>query len=310
MKRLHIYYKIVCLFALGLIVSGCGKEAKPIEGLSFSLESYDDFLWEQQEPDTIKVALNTEFSECDGFRKSLKLALCDYNGKVVPASDVSVFVDGVLIDRNVIEIPVVEGKHETEIGLVINRSLLMETKVYDWYLKVYDTAGLDKVLYEYEGAVCEVSPEDSWVFGTQISVDNSHVSNPLALGTGWSVAIMLAVLLLIYLIARAKNPSVKFTYIKIDTGAGESKYSTQGCYRVVLTNNSNLKFGFWHWLSNGKVAVIYNEFWTSDVTIKKGRGANLTILTMGEYVLPDEPLRREEFVIKNANGQKATLITN
>lgn len=310
MKKLHVCYTILSLFVLGLIATSCKKEVKSIDGLSFRLESYEDFLWEKQSPDTIKVALNTEFIECDGLDKSLKLALCDYDGKVVSAEDVSVFVDGVLIDKNVIEIPVGDGKSVTEIGLVVNKSLLMETKVYDWYLKVYDTAGLDKVLYEYDGAVGEVGNKDSWIFGTQICVNNSHVSNPLALGAGWSAFVAVCLLLLIYIISRSKNPSVKFTYIKIDTGGGESRYSTQGCYQVLLTSDRNKKFGFWHWLSKGKIAVVYDEFWTTDVIIKKGRGTNLSIRTKGDYILPDEPVRREEFMIKNDNGQVATLLTN
>ena len=310
MKKL--LFNIVIMAVVAIMSVGCAEEVAPVNGAAFEVESYDDFLWDEYIPDTLKFTINAEFKECGAIKKPLVLALCDANGKVVPTNKAQVYVDGVPARGNKMEIEVVgEDESEIEVGIVISEELLVESAVYDWHIKLEDNAGLSQVLSkDQSGAMYSVGENDPWMLGMDVCVVNNRVANSLKVGFDLGLLATLAILLLIFILGRRKNPSVKFTRITIDTGDGDRVYSTQGCYKVVLTSNSNLKFGFWHWFTNGKVTVIYNEFWTSDVTIKKARGSNLIIRTAGDYILPDEPVRREEFIIKNDKGQKATLTTN
>ena len=84
MKKL--FYSIAAVVAAAFISIGCTEEVAPVNGAAFEVESYDDFLWDEYIPDTLKFTINAEFKECGAIKKPLVLALCDANGKVVPTN--------------------------------------------------------------------------------------------------------------------------------------------------------------------------------------------------------------------------------
>lgn len=309
MKKFILY--VFALSSAGVLTSCSEDPQVAVNGVSYEIQSYDDYLWKEDPTDTVKVYLNAEFKECEAVTGTLELAICDDDGVIVPADMVTVFVGGEKAEDNIIRIPVVNDIVNTELGFIIGKKYLSEDADFRWHLKLLSDAHLKKVLCQdakgVEGLV-DVK-DDPWIYGTDILIKNTHVANSLKVWTNIIFWVILAVLAALHILSRIIHPSVRFTRLTIDYGDAEVRYDTRGAYKVVLTDKP-LKVGIFHRFFVGKVCVIRNDFWTSEVTIKKAYGQNLRITTSGDYALPDEPVRREEFVIKNEEGRSATLFTN
>lgn len=316
MKRtiINVFSILACCIAF---FSCSGEEERVVNGAAFEIQSYDDFLWKKDAVDTIKFDLNTTFEECADINSSIKLALCDVNGELVPEDLAVVYVNGKATRGNVIEInpqscertssATIDSK--LEIGIVVSKAALSEDCSFYWNLKSLDRDGDIKVLGENEEGQRVDLFDGNIIYGTDICINNDHIANSVKVWSNIIFWALLAILLAWHILSRMVNPSVKFTRLTIDYGEGEIRYDTRGCYKVVLTNKS-LKFGLLHRFFVGKVAVICNDFWTSEVTLKKIYGQNLMLITRGDYILPDEAIRREEFAITNEEGKKAVLFTN
>lgn len=310
MKK-SIFYVLSAIVAVMTLSSCSGEDGKVVkgDGASFEIQSLDDFLWKKDIAETISFTITTNFIECDSINDAIVLALCDSKGNVIDASKVSMMVNGQKSEDNRICIPTVNGEHDTKVDLVLNKSLLNEDCVYDWYIKLISDAGLAKVFCENNGVTGQINVGEPRVDDMHIRIKNDHVVNPLTVWTNLVLWIVLAALVAWHVMSRIVNPSVRFTRVTINYGDTEMKYDTRRCYKVILTNKP-LKFGLFHRFFVGKVCVICNEFWDTQATLKMGYKDHLKVITKGDYDIPDEMKRKEDFVIKNEAGKKATLLTN
>lgn len=292
----------------------CSNESEPVvEGATFQLESYDDFLWKKYEPQVLKFVVASQFKECNNCSGSIVLALCQGDSKktsIVSTDVAQVYVNGEVAEGNKIRIPV--GAAETEVEIKLNKANLSEDVTYRWHIKLCDDAGLTKVFVEDKnGAVMAAAENQPWIKGMDVCVKNDHVVNALKVWTMTGLWIILGIIAAIFVICRMSNLPVKFTEVKIDYGYGYERRKTRGCYKVVFTNKP-YKVGLLSRIFNGKVAVIRNEFWTEPLVVK-GRFGNkmgLFLLTGGDYILPDFPMRKEPFDIKKDKTHKVTIETN
>lgn len=302
--------KIFAVLALSVAAVGCSEEKLVVNGESYEIQTYEDFLWQKDIVDTIKFEINTEFRECEEVTKPITLALCDCNGTIVPTDVATVYVNGAKSDDNKIRITPKNGVVDTQIGIVIAHSALMEDCDFAWNLQSLEGEDGMKVLGVRDDETEIGLAKKGVIFGTDIYVKNTHVANSLKVWTFIILWTVLAALAAAHFLSRLINRSVKFTRLTIDYGDGEIRYDTRRSYKVVLTNKP-YKVSLLHRFFVGKVTVITNDFWTSELTIKKASyGQNLMLITRGDYLLPDESVRREEFVIKNEEGRSATLFTN
>ena len=94
-------YLIAIFSALtfSLVFVSCSEDAAPIvNGESFEIESFDDYLWKTDPVDTISFEINTEFQQCDGMSNPVVLALCDKDGELVKENLATVYVNGMKED--------------------------------------------------------------------------------------------------------------------------------------------------------------------------------------------------------------------
>lgn len=284
------------------------KQPAVVNGVSFEIQSFDDFLWEKDPVDTISIVLNAEFKECEDACGSLAFIICDSEKNEVSADVVTVYVDGQKAENNRIDVPVDCGVVDTKIGLVVNKSQLLEDVTFDWHLKLVNDAGLKKVLFKDENNTVEIiDKEDDWIFGTDICIKNTHVANTLKTGTITGFWILLAVLVALHILSRQVNKPLKCSAVQVGYDGDSLKSNrVKGCYRVVFTNKAK-KVGMFERFFKGNIAYIQNDFWTTDLIIKQTASGKLKIFPNENYVYPDEILMREEFDIKNSEGRTATL---
>ena len=310
MKKI-IFNILASIAVCGALNSCSGEEAPVVNGASFEIQTYDDFLWDKDAVDTVKFSITADFKECDDLRKPIVLALCDNKGQIISEDLAEVYISGEKAAGNKIDIyPKAAGEQITEVGIVVNDAALAEDCTFNWHIKLCSKGQLESLSSIDKGAESLIGEQDPYISGMDIHIKNVHVANTLKVWTNTGLIVLLIALAAAHILSRMVNGSVKFTRLIIDYGDGEIRYDgIRGAYKVVLTNQK-IKVGLFHRFFVGKVYVITNEFWTSELTIKKTYGQNLMFSTKGDYILPDEAVRKEEFVIKNEEGRSATLRTN
>lgn len=290
-------------------MTSCSEEQPAaVNGVSFEIQSYEDFLWKKDPVDTIQLFLNAEFKECEEARGSLVFLVCDSDGKKVSDDVVTVYVGGEKAENNRIVVPVKSGVIDTKIGLVISRSHLSEDVTFDWHLKLVDDGGLKKVLFKDEnGALETIGEDDPWIYGTDIFIKNTHVANSLKTYSITGFWIVLAVLVALHLLSRRINKPLRCSAVQVGyDGDSLKSHKVKGCYRVVFTNKA-MKVGLLERFFKGNIAYIQHEFWTTDLIIKSTASGKLRISPNENYIYPEELMMREEFDIKNSEGRTATL---
>ena len=191
------------------------KQQAVVNGVSFEIQSFDDFLWEKDPVDTISIVLNAEFKECEDACGSLAFIICDSEQNEVSADVVTVYVDGQKTENNRIDVPVDCGVVDTKIGLVVNESQLLEDVTFDWHLKLVNDAGLKKVLFKDENNTVEIiGKDDPWIFGTDICIKNTHVANTLKVWTNTIVLVVLSVIVAWILLLQINVPRFNQKHIR------------------------------------------------------------------------------------------------
>lgn len=297
-----------------MTICSCAEEETPVvNGASFNMQSFDDFLWKKDAVDTVKFSIDTDFVECDDVRRPIVLALCDSDGQVIPGDKAELFVNGVKSTDNKVEIPVVNGKQTTNLGVVVNESLLKDDVTFNWHIMLCDDAGLSKIFSEHSGGVkSQLLEDDKWIYGLDVQIKNEHVANTVKVWT--NIIIIVVVIALVVWIALAHLviwTSTKFSNVLIDyhDGMGQRRIRMGGCYQLVFSSQRKSDSLFTK-IFKGSCKYEQHPFWTHDVIIKSGAlKTSLRVMNIRPFYINGNAVRQQEFEIVNENGDKVTITT-
>lgn len=290
------YRYFVVLMILSGLLTACGSS--PETTLWGTTESYSSFLWKRYQPQKMEQTLEFDFSE-DAQRLIDKeiifeLVVEDLNRNVSTTDSIRLYKNGARCENNRMSIN--KEDHEVKVGIEFDPHYRKGT--HTLRLRPVDCGGLDSIDFEFdpEGEGC-------------IYVRKNNVTNPLAKLT-ILLSVLFAILFVIWLIISRLiiNPYLKFSKITFDYGLGEITHRVGGCYKIICTNHRE-KISLAHKIFVGKVLVEVNDFWEQELTIKCGSRNMIHLITRGEYVLPDEAVRKEVFTIQNGKAQKVNIET-
>jgi len=252
MKKTFIYITLV----LSVIVVSCkGTANQEKDGFSKTSESFDNFLWKKNIPDTLKAFINTDFSECQALNKPLVLQLCDDDSQAIPPSVAQLYVNGVLSPDNTLSIIPSEQIEKTEVWIVLDESQLDKDRTFTWNLQVANNPGLIRIN--------EVTPESvPWIPNTTVIWKNDHIANSLEV-TFWSVlCILVAIFIAILLIMRMQNPAFKCRRMTYTTDDFQKTLILSGAGRVVFSTHKMSQSVFSKLFTRNTIFVV-NEFFTA-----------------------------------------------
>lgn len=280
--------KTLSLLTICASFAGCSEEGAPVvNGASFEIQSYDDFLWEKDVVDTIKFEINAEFKECGDVTTPLTLVLCDANGDIVSQSLATVFVNGVQSEGNKIEMMPANGDLVTKVGIVISASALSEDCTFYWNLRSMDrTDGMKVVGAKDDGS--EIGLDDSGIiYGTDICVKNVHVANTLEVWTNiifWTILIItVTVIVLVQLFAKRFKATHLIGIFVTENDRRRNimsiKPGLKGTTKIILTSDMNKKQGFWAMLFKGKKSYVYIADLPAEISlsVEKGQVSHLVV---------------------------------
>lgn len=260
-------------------------------------KSYSDFLWNSYTPIKMEQTLELEFN--DDAKKFLtgdivfELVAKNEDGRFSPIGDVlCIYKNGELCENNRMSI----GKDDSEVVVGIEFKRNAPEGCYTLFLNPVETAGLDRIeLIDLRNG---------------FNVQKIDIMNPLAQRVIWSVAAIIILFVVWTVVARMINPPLKFSRITFDyqDGTGELSHRVGNCYKIVCTNKAK-RIPLLQKIFIGNVYVEVNEYWSSELTIVCGLRDRIRLLTRGDYLLPDEPVRKEAFSIRNDRQQTVTIET-
>ena len=296
---------IFSALALLLVFASCSDEKEPVvNGKTFEIESFEDFLWEKDPVDTIAFDLTTEFLQCNGIDSPVVLALCDKDGDLVKTNIAKVYVNGSKSADNTIELqPTGKSSKEnlnTHVGIVINRSALSKDRTFYWRLKCVNPGEVTVLGVDSEGQWTSLDRDDALI-GTDICVKNDHVSNSLKVWVNiifWTLLIITAtIIILVQVFAKRFNVT---HLINIFVSENDSrrpimnyKAGLKRTTEIILTFDRNKKQGLWAMLFKGRKSYVYIPNLPAEISLSvgsKGRVSHAicsrTANVMAEYDVP------------------------
>lgn len=273
--------KIFAVLALSVAAVGCSEEKLVVNGESYEIQTYEDFLWQKDIVDTIKFEINTEFRECEEVTKPITLALCDCNGTIVPTDVATVYVNGAKSDDNKIRITPKNGVVDTQIGIVIAHSALMEDCNFAWNLQSLEGEDGMKVLGVRDDETEIGLAKKGVIFGTDIYVKNTHVANSLKVWTFiilWTVLIALATIIVLVQLFAKRFKVTHLTQIFITAnglrnGVMGYKAGLKGSKKIILTSNPKIKQSIWSMLFHAKTSYVYVPGWPAEIELRLSGGS-------------------------------------
>ncbi len=297
-----IKYPLILLFLFSLLSCSEKTENSTFWG---ETEYYSDFLFYKYTPVIMEKKLKFDFNEDAQAIRGVKLGLFEKDDKerLRPATeDIKLYKDGTLCPGNVFTVS--GGDQEAMIGLEFTGDA--RAGIHKWYLMVIDNGGLDRV-NEYD------TESDATPLLMEWRAKKTHVWNPLKLILFWTVAALLALLLLWMLVLRGQLYPRFRVGAFIVTDPYYSMRRLRGCYKLVCTNKA-VRQSAWSKFFKGKVAYEVNPFWTREWVITPRDGASVKPNTSSEYSF--EPytvtLRKgnEYKVTNHTTGEKITVTIN
>lgn len=292
MKR-NFYFLIGVLSALFL--SGCAKE---IPGAFWGeTEHYKNFLWVDYEPVRMEQTLVFDFNEDSKnlLTEPVRFEIVekDLEGNIIQPHDINVYVNGELCPSNIFSVT----KDDTEIPLCIIFKDYAREGNHTLFLREAGNNGLDRVEY--------LQLDEGFV------VKKKDVTNPLQLGVTWAVIIIAIILVVwILLVKLVISPATPFHRVTFSYPDGTEKVvRMNGANKLVCSNKSN-KCSLLKSLFAGKITYETSEYWTSPVTIRRGRRGNEIRISGAVDVVNDELVRKEEITLINENNEKIVIETN
>lgn len=288
-------YNYIIIFAIAVLFSACGERNHAIADWG-STVYYSDFWWKHYESSTMDQTLVLDFND-DAHKHFTGEAVLEL--MIQKGEDFLPTVDLVTLCKNDIECKqnrLVLTPTDNEVKVSVEFKAEAPSGNYKLFLVPIDKGGLDEIV--------QVD------LGEGFFVQKIDIMNPLAKQTMW-LAIVIAVLFVAWLIlSRIINPYLKFSRISFDynNGAGELSHRVGGCYKIICTNKPK-RISLLHKIFVGNVHVEVNDFWSNEVTIMCGSRNNLRLITRGDYILPDDPVRKEPFTIQDEQQRKVNIET-
>lgn len=296
---LNKFYSIFALVGICLCLS-CSDNTEVVHSMGKAVY-YDDFLWYDYVPDTLKKHLVFEFfddAKTDNTSFVMGFYEKDDNGSLSPMGTevAQVFINGEPTTNNQFVVSnkvggAIVNQVDIEVGVVFNSEA--ESKQHHWEIKVLDD--------NKDIEIIEIEDDTTTVINFDARKEDKM--NPLAKGILIVLAIIIGAYLLWILIFR-KQSYPHFTYneieIKYPSRSDVQTVKVKGYCSLILTNKE-IEQGFFKKLFNVCDAVEVNEIWTTTVVIKpKGK---YYLRVIGDVVsIPDEPEQREPFKLKTYDG--------
>ncbi len=289
------YILLIIISLQATLFIACNSVQSPIADWG-KTKYYSDFWWEHYVPVKMEQTLILEFN--DDAQKLFtedavfELVVKNANGQYQPTQKMILYKNNILCEGNRLRI----NKNDHEIVIGVEFLPEMSDGCYTLYLNPIEMGGLNRV--------------EQIELQNGFNVQKITVMNPLAKKTMW-ITIAVIVSLIVWIIgSRIINPNLKFSKISFDynDGGGEIYRRVGGCYKIICTNTPK-KISIFHRIFIGNIFVEVNEFWEQELSIKCGTTDNLRLITRGDYILPDETIRKEMFVIKNDKQQIVNIET-
>lgn len=296
-------YRSFIPILIAVIVAACtglnhGDDSKEPDNWGSNIH-YSNFLWHDYNPNAYRIGKTLELEFNDDARKHFvgKAVLELVTQDNQPTIDfINLYKNGVKCENNRLELTIKDS--EVNIQVEFKNDVDVTTNHYTLVLKVVDNGGLDEIVNIELGEIGFV-------------VARKNIMNPLAKQTMW-FGIVIAALFVAWLILSRTiiNPYLKFSRISFDysDGAGDISHRVANCYKIICTNKPK-KISLLHKIFAGNVYVEVNDFWSNEVTIICGSRNNIRLITRGEYLLPDEPVRKEPFTVLNEQHRKVIIET-
>jgi hypothetical protein len=295
----NVCFKLIFCLICVTIFNSCVTELEG-EDLGVSIH-YDNFLWNEYTPDTLKKAITIE---ANGFDQPVVLGVFNQEDGKPVGKEIEIFSNGERCTDN--QILVRPGDTLLNLGFVYTTS---EDSKNQWIFKVVDPGDLDCINDKVAKANQRL-PE------MLMKAERKHVVNPLAKIVRWTTIIFFSIVIFWLFVSRCIIwRSTKFSKVSIDYGNGTKLIKMTGCYELVCTNDPKMKDSTWKRIFVGKRQFEYNDFWTQPVIIKSGnrnkiRFENTRNQYYFEYGDIGTPTQKHPITIENINTQeKVTLQT-
>lgn len=296
------------LFFLSFLVlffASCSNQKKP-SILWGETEYYNDFLFVKHAPDTLKKSICFNFNEDAKLfmQEHLQLGVFRKNAEgefiQLTENEIEIFIDGIKIDKNIIEVPA--SASEMEIGFVLSKEL--ENKTHYWFIKAIQNGGLDRI----NGNI--VSEEDADIV-LDIQLIKKHIMNPLVKGILVILIVFLILLLFWFLIFKTIfYPTFKVNRIDL---IGPEPYINSiriKRYRQLVLTSKPVKQGFISKLFTGKIKYSINTLWTAEVVFEPKDKRSIRISPNREEYLVDARILKinTECTLENIKTKTKTKI--
>lgn len=290
-----------------LLLCACDKKADENTTRWGKTNVYDKFLWKKHVPDTLYKTLAFEFNDDakNYATDPLKLALYKKtdSGKMLPVTEneMEVFADGKKCENNIIEIA--PGTTEKKVGIVFNDGA--ENKVHHWYFKPIDADDFDRIN--------DIDPDtfnakDSSLM--DIEVEKNKIMNPLAEGSLFAFALIVAALLVwMFVLKTIFFPTFRVGKVNLnDPVPFMCQKKLRGSRKMVLTNKK-VNQGWLNRFFAGQIIYATNPLWTTDIVIEPKDTKSVRLRPSKEYMVDACVLKtNQEYIIRNMTTGNKTKI--
>lgn len=259
----YIYWIITAL-----ILVSCEKEIDT-SMLWGKTDYYTDFMFYEYEPVRMTKTICFDANEdSKGHVGNVKLSIFKMNNdsSFIPVKEeIVLYKNGELCPENILLV----SPQDKEIELGIEFTPKAKEGTHKWFLKVLDNGGFDRI-NEYS------TEDDALPLLLEWKAEKNDISNPLAMGLGWLLVILMGALLVwLFVLKPMMYPTFKVGNIQIISGSYFSTKRINKARKLVVTSSSKKQSSLNSFFT-GKIIYERNEMWKDEWELHpKGKGARL-----------------------------------
>lgn len=258
----------ICWIITTLVLVSCEKEIDT-SMLWGKTDYYTDFMFYEYEPIRMTRTICFDANEdSEGRVGNVRFSLykMSNDSTYVPVKDdILLYKNENLCSDNILEIT----PHDKEIRLGIEFTPTAKEGTHKWFLKVLDNGGFDRI-NEYS------TEDDALPLLLEWKAEKNDISNPLAMGLGWLLVILMGALLVwLFVLKPMMYPTFKVGNIQIISGSYFSTKRINKARKLVVTSSSKKQSSLNSFFT-GKIIYERNEMWKDEWELHpKGKGARL-----------------------------------